>query len=279
MKPARADRALLLVHAHPDDESIFTGGTMAKYAAEDARVTLVTCTMGERGFNRRTHSVSHLEEVRARELETACVALGVTDHRFLGGPGRWQDSGPAGGPGSTDPRSFCMADLGKAADDLVEVIRETSPQVIITYDENGFYGHPDHIQAHRVAWHAYQRACDSAQTKFYAATMPRTVLAGAVRPPAPAAGDRRPRLDGAMRFGAPDEQVTTEIDATAYLAAKLSALRAHETQISVNEPFFEASGLIELRALGTEYYELLAGPSGAPGAPDQARETDLFAGV
>lgn len=284
MNSVRTERSLLLVHAHPDDESIFTGATMAKYAAERAQVTLVTCTMGELGVNPRTRSVaasgSQLAKVRARELETACATLGVTDHRFLGSPGEWRDSGPAGAPSNVDPRSFCAADMDKAANDLIEVIREVRPQVIVTYDANGFYGHPDHIQAHRVAWHAYQLACNPLLTKFYATTMPRSILAGAMMPLAGPAAQKRSRLEGALRLGAADEEVTTEINATAYLNVKMAALKAHTTQISVAGPFFKAAGLMGMRALGTEYYALLAGPSGAvPGTYDQLREDDLFTGV
>lgn len=288
METIGTDRSLLLVHAHPDDESIFTGATMAKYAAEGARVTLVTCTMGERGVNRLAGPGAgggvHLAGIRAQELKMACAALGVTDHRFLGGPGRWCDSGPAGAASNADPRSFCGADAGGAANELVALIREVRPQVIVTYDANGFYGHPDHIQAYRVARHAYQLACDPERTKFYATTMPRSIFTEATRHPGPPGAQgvtkapRHRRIAGHM--GAPDEDVSTEIDAAAYLDAKMAALRAHATQIVVKEPFFHAAGLIPLPALGTEYYTLLAGPDGAVAAgQDRGREDDLFSGV
>jgi N-acetyl-1-D-myo-inositol-2-amino-2-deoxy-alpha-D-glucopyranoside deacetylase len=320
-------RSLLLVHAHPDDESIFTGATIAKYAAEGARVTLVTCTMGEAGMNRltrsfppgrggtaehrrtemaehrRTEMAEHgrtemaerwhtetaerwhaeitkrrrreMAEIRGRELEAACAALGVADHRFLGGPGRWRDSGPTGG---TDPHSFSGADVEEAAHDLAAVIREVQPQAVVTYDANGFYGHPDHVQAHRVAWRAYQLACDGELTKFYATTMPRSILEAAIRRPAGAAMGPGSGL-GRLRMGSSDEEVTTEIDAAAFLNAKLAALRSHATQISVNEPFFHAAGLVEMRALGTEYYIRLAGPSSiVSGGGGEFREGDLFSG-
>src|ERR1700719_799338 len=149
---AEDDRRLLLVHAHPDDESIGTGATMARYAAEGARVTLVTCTLGELG-EIIPPSLAHLAagkedrlgEYRTGELAAACEALGVQDHRFLGGPGRWRDSGMMGDPANDNPASFWQADLTEAARDLVAIMRETRPQVVITYDENGGYGHPDHI--------------------------------------------------------------------------------------------------------------------------------------
>jgi LmbE family N-acetylglucosaminyl deacetylase len=200
-------RCLLLVHAHPDDESIFTGGTMAKYAAEGTRVTLVTCTMGERGGIRRTHPAAQggdlpseermvtAGKLRAKELEAACAKLGVTEHWYLGGPGRWRDSGARG---SDDPRDFCGAELDEAADELAALVRKVQPQVIVTYDANGFYGHPDHIQAHRVAWRAYQQACDPLRTKFYALTIPRSVLAGAINDARKSWPDRQHQTGGGI---------------------------------------------------------------------------------
>ncbi len=250
MSPADApDRRLLLVHAHPDDESIYTGATMARYAAEGARVTLVTCTLGELG-EVIPPSLAHLAaekedwlgEHRIGELAAACAALGVTDHRFLGGPGRWRDSGMMGTEGNDDPRCFWRADVDQAADALLDVIGEVRPQVLLTYDAQGAYGHPDHIQAHRVAWRACELAGPDAPDKFYATATPQSGL------------------------------VTTEIEATAWFGRKLAAMRAHATQITVDPPFFALSDGVRRLASGTEYYTLLAGPRG-PGLP----EADLFA--
>ncbi|MDF2710952.1 MAG: hypothetical protein K0R62_6604, partial [Nonomuraea muscovyensis] len=139
------DRRLLLVHAHPDDESIGTGATMAKYAAEGAHVTLVTCTLGEEGEvipERLAHLAADRHDVlgphRVAELAAACRALGVEDHRFLGGQGRWRDSGMMGAATNHRPDAFWQADLDEAAGELVKVIREVRPQVLVTYDANGF---------------------------------------------------------------------------------------------------------------------------------------------
>jgi N-acetyl-1-D-myo-inositol-2-amino-2-deoxy-alpha-D-glucopyranoside deacetylase len=277
-----APRSLLLVHAHPDDESIFTGATMARYAAEGVRVTLVTCTLGELGGNRLAPRPADrkdgLAELRAAELKAACAALGVTDQRFLGGAGHWRDSDPRAEPGHGDPACFRRADMVEAVGELAAVIREARPQVIVTYDADGFYGHPDHIQAHRVAWNAYQTACDSSRTKFYALTIPKSVFMAAISQTPWT--DGRPIPPAALRVGLPDEEVTTELDATEYLAAKLAALKAHATQIAVDGPFFLVSGLVGMRALGTEYYRLLAGPGGTnAGTRSRVREDDLFAGV
>jgi N-acetyl-1-D-myo-inositol-2-amino-2-deoxy-alpha-D-glucopyranoside deacetylase len=290
MSAGSAERRLLLVHAHPDDESIFTGATMAKYAEERARVTLVTCTRGERGLNLLASTAAgrtafvrpgaadrdQLGDIRARELDAACAALGVKDHGFLGGPGRWRDSGPLGSPGD-DPRSFCRADVNEAARELAEVINEVRPQVVVTYDAIGFYGHPDHIQAHRVAWRAYQLAAEG-RAKLYAVTLPWSLLTEVVRRPG-RPSDRGPDRPVAGRLGVPDEQVTTAIDASAHLPAKLAALRAHATQIAVDEPFFTVAGLADLRLLGTEYYTLLAGPDGGAGRAGRGRDDDLFTGI
>ena len=255
---AEPNKRLLLVHAHPDDESIGTGATMARYAAEGARVTLVTCTLGELGeiippslAYLAADKEDRLGAYRTGELAAACAALGVTDHRFLGGRGRWRDSGMMGTAGNDDPRCFWRADADEAAAALAEVIREVRPQVLVTYDANGFYGHPDHIQAHRVAWRAFELAGTGRTAKFYATAAPDS------------------------------DQVTTEVDARAYLGRKLAAMRAHATQITVTPPFFALSDHVRREALGMEYYTLLAGPRGPGAGPGGAgpagRETGLFA--
>ncbi len=300
---------LLLVHAHPDDESIETGATMARYAAAGVPVTLVTCTLGELGeiippdlAYLAAGRGDLLGKYRIGELEAACAALGVRDHRFLGGPGRWRDSGMMGLPSNDDPGSFWQADLDEAALDLVAIIREVRPRVMVSYDDRGFYGHPDHIQAHRVAWRAFQLAGDPGLPvpglpgvpgvpgrwdpwpvpKFYATAVPRSVLAAATDLPGrdgvvpPVRFIAEPAAE-TVPFGAADDEVSTEIDGSAYLGAKTAAMRAHATQITVHEPFFALSNWVGQRILAREYYTLLAGPRGPAGPA--ARETDLFAGL
>ncbi|ETK31148.1 N-acetyl-1-D-myo-inositol-2-amino-2-deoxy-alpha-D -glucopyranoside deacetylase [Microbispora corallina] len=296
---------MLLVHAHPDDESIGTGATMAKYVAEGAHVTLVTCTLGEEGeiipqelAHRAADRDDTLGQYRIGELAAACKALGVTDHRFLGGAGRWRDSGMMGVASNDNPGCFWRADLEEAADELVKIIREVRPQVLVTYDENGFYGHPDHIQAHRVARLAFQRAADPTLpggepwriAKFYHTAVPRSVMKRAAEAMREAAVEFwAPDDVDDMPFGCADEDVTTEIDARPYVEAKLDAMRAHASQIAVDAPWFALSNNIGQQAFGVEHYILRAGVPGPPGigAPYEAgglgephnRETDLFAGI
>ncbi|MEV6982395.1 N-acetyl-1-D-myo-inositol-2-amino-2-deoxy-alpha-D-glucopyranoside deacetylase [Sphaerisporangium sp. NPDC051017] len=299
------DRRLMLVHAHPDDESSGTGATMAKYAAEGAQVTLVTCTLGEEGeivvpdlAHLASDREDRLGEHRVGELEAACKALGVEDHRFLGGPGRWRDSGMMDTPTNENPRCFWRADLDEAAGELVEIIREVRPQVLVTYDENGFYGHPDHIQAYRVAWRAFELAADPSFgegepwkiAKFYFTTMAKSSMRRAAEAMREAGVEffTEGNVDE-LPFGARDEAITTEIDARAHVSAKLDALRAHRSQVNLEDPWFKMSEIMGEGAMGVEYYILTAGERGPAGRgiPQEAgglgaphdREDDLFAGI
>ncbi len=300
MVPLDNPRRLLLVHAHPDDETIGTGATMAKYAAEGTLVTLVTCTRGEEGevlvpelAELAADRTDKLGEHRVGELAAACEALGVADHRFLGGPGRYRDSGMAGTPANHRPNVFCNADLDEAAGSLVAVIREMRPQVVVTYDPNGGYGHPDHIRAHQVTVAAVAAAGDAARypdagvpwspVKFYYAVVPKSFIQASLdyfREHSDEVGFFEAGVERAddVPFGVPDEQVTTEIDARDQLPAKTAALRAHKTQVALNGPFFALADGVGRRALGREHYVLVSGERG-PGTGPHGWESDLFAGL
>ncbi|MGW9026340.1 N-acetyl-1-D-myo-inositol-2-amino-2-deoxy-alpha-D-glucopyranoside deacetylase [Streptomyces sp. NPDC055722] len=300
------DRRLLLVHAHPDDESINNGATMARYAAEGARVTLVTCTLGEEGEvipPPLAHLAADRDDTlgphRAGELAAAMAALGVSDHRHLGGPGRYRDSGMMGAPQNSRPEAFWSADPDEAAGHLVAVVREVRPQVLVTYDPDGGYGHPDHIQAHRVAMRAARLAADPGFrpdlgvpweiAKIYWNRVPRRVAEAAFARLAEALDDTPFAKAGAVEdvpgvVG--DEVITTEIDGTAFAAAKAAAMRAHATQIEVAEPWFALSNALAQPLFTTEYYELVRGEQTGTGVPPaqgagsaEVRETDLFEGV
>lgn len=281
-----SDRRILFVHAHPDDESIGTGATMARYVAEGAHVTLVTCTLGEEGEIIPDELAvlgpdqdDTLGQYRIGELSEACKALGVTDQRFLGGPGRWRDSGMAGVPSNERPQAFWQAQVDDAARELEEIVKEVRPQVIVTYDDNGYYGHPDHIQAHRVAMKAFEMSQGTPWQvgKFYATAMPRSVLARSIAVLKGGGPFRAPGSVDELSFGVPDDVVTTAVDARAYLPQKLAALAAHKTQIMVEGSHFALSDKVGQQAFGVEYYTLLAGPKGPVGA--DGREGDLFAGL
>lgn len=292
---SHAQQRLLLVHAHPDDESIGTGATMAYYAARGAHVTLVTCTRGEEGevlvpelAHLAAGADDRLGEHREQELAEAMRALGVSDHRFLGGAGRWRDSGMMGLPTNERPDCFWQADPDEAVEALVAIVREVRPQVVVTYNENGGYGHPDHIQAHRITVAAYAAAGDPTRyvaagpawqpSKLYYTAIPMSALREgweALR----ALGDEAPfgvTRPEDLPFGDPDEIVTTSIDARDYLDAKVAAMRAHRTQIAVDGPFFALSNDVGQRAFGREHFRLVESSVSPPGS---GTEDDLFAGI
>jgi N-acetyl-1-D-myo-inositol-2-amino-2-deoxy-alpha-D-glucopyranoside deacetylase len=292
-------RRLLLVHAHPDDETINNGATMARYAAEGVGVTLLTCTLGEEGEvlvpELELLAADHADQLggyRIGELGAAMDALGVTDWRFLGGPGRYRDSGMMGTAANDKPRAFWNADLDEAVASAVAVVREVRPQVVVTYDENGGYGHPDHIQAHRVAMGAVECAADPAYrpdlgpawdvAKVYWCCMPRSVLREGVEAMA-ALGEASPfealgDLDE-VPFAVADDVVTAAVDGRSHAAGKDAAMRAHATQITVDGPFFALSNNLGQEVLGVEYYRLVRGERGPAGAAPNGWEDDLFAGL
>ncbi len=292
-----ADRRLLLVHAHPDDEAITCGATMAHYAAAGAHVTLVTCTLGEEGEilvpdleHLAADKEDRLGEHRMTEAAAAMDALGVRDHRWLGGPGRWRDSGMMGVPSNDRPDCFWQADLDEAVRELVAVVRDVRPQVVVTYDENGGYGHPDHIQAHRVAVAAYDAAADGerwpelgepwAAAKLYYTAFPKSVLQAGIDLLAEQGQSMFDGVESAddLPFGVPDAQITSVVDASAHLDAKLAALRAYATQVSVDGPFFALSNGIGRAAFGVEHYICVRGERGPADGPN-GWETDVFAGI
>jgi N-acetyl-1-D-myo-inositol-2-amino-2-deoxy-alpha-D-glucopyranoside deacetylase len=302
------DQRLLLVHAHPDDESIGQGATMAKYAAEGRGVTLVTCTAGEMGEilvpeleHLAADQQDGLGEHRKEELAAAMKELGVTDHRFLGGFGTYRDSGMAwhedghaiGDPEviAKHPNAFWNADLTEAADHLVAIIREVRPQVLVTYDQFGGYGHPDHIQAHRVATYAaalaavpsYRKDLGEAWdiAKIYWGAMSESRMRASLRALRDS-GDTTTfegmDPDGPLpHFITADEDLAAGVDATAYVEQKLAAMRAHATQITTDGPFFALSNNQGNVVWGTEFFRIAKGERGD--VDENGLETDLFAGL
>ena len=276
----------LLVHAHPDDETINNGATMAMYAALGADVTLVTCTRGEEGevlVEEHSHKAATQDDLlgdhRVLELADAMKELGVKDFRFLGAPDtKYRDSGMIGTEPNERKDCFWQADFDIATGHLIRVIEEVKPHILITYDEFGGYGHPDHIQAHRVAMAAAEKS-EWKIPKIYWNVMPRSVIQEGI--------DKMKEL-GSDFFGAEsaddlpfakdDSFVTTLIDGNPYVDAKMAAMRAHATQIAVDGPFFALSNNLGLQVWGHEYYTLVRGEKSEP-FDSNGRESDLFSGI
>ena len=269
---------------------------MAKYVTEGVQVTLVTCTLGEEG-EVLVPELQHLAadqddalgEHRIGELADATAILGVSDHRFLGGAGKYRDSGMMGVPSNDRDDCFWRADLLAAACDLVQVIRDVRPQVVVTYDDFGGYGHPDHIQAHRVTHYAvalaespsFQPDLGAAWgvSKVYWTAFPRSVIREGIMTLREVDSDNEfAAMDpDDLPFACDDELITTAVDATEFLDTKMSALAAHKTQVSVDGGFFALSNNLGSQAMGTEYFRLVRGTP-VP-ATREGRETDLFAGI
>ncbi|MFE3797896.1 N-acetyl-1-D-myo-inositol-2-amino-2-deoxy-alpha-D-glucopyranoside deacetylase [Nocardia tengchongensis] len=290
-----ARHGLLLVHAHPDDESITTGGTIAHYRRRGVPVTVVTCTLGEEGEvigDEYAHLVAgaadQLGGYRIAELSRALNELDVDAPHFLGGAGRWRDSGMAGTPSARNPRAFVNS--GNAASDaLVQVLLELRPRVVVGYDPRGGYGHPDHIRAHEITMAAVDAASDWGWTvpKVYWTVTDASVLAMHTQalkrrtvdqlPGALPRGWRLPH-DGELAC-VPAESVTTTVDVSDVLAAKRAALRAHATQVTVapSGRDFALSNDVAQPVLPEEHYILVRGERG-PLGPD-GREHDLFGGL
>lgn len=276
---------MLLVHAHPDDEASSTGATIARYAAAGAGVVLVTCTRGEHGeivaadlAGLRDVDPDGLGRHREGELAEAVALLGGTRHHWLGGTGRWRDSGMAGTPENADPRAFAGADPALTTRELVALLRAERPHVVITYDANGGYGHPDHIQAHRVTLAALDPAADPGYLpelgdpwrvpKTYATVLAASTMRGAVDAGLVASLDDLPA-------GAADEEIAARVDGREHLAAKVAALRAHRSQVDMAGFFGK---LVRIPGFALEHYALLRGDRG-PGDGPHGWETDLFAGI
>jgi len=283
-----AKKSLLLVHAHPDDETINNGATMAMYAAAGYSVTLITCTRGEEGeilIPELAHLAADKDDglapIREAELAAAMSALGIVDHRFLGDPLiKYRDSGMMGSESNERPDVFWKADLELAAQRLVEIILEVQPQVLVTYDEFGGYGHPDHIQAHRVAMRAAELAAPQWDIqKIYWNTMPKSVIQRGIDA-MKAAGTDFMGVESAeeLPFAKDDDVVTTAIDGNKFVEQKMKAMASHPTQIALDGPFFALSNNVGLDVWGNEYYTLVKGLV-AGELTTEGWEQDLFAGV
>ena len=274
---------LLVVHAHPDDESISTGGVLAKYSVNGVRTALTYCTRGEAGDILNPEFVApqpglNIKEIRAIELEKAVKVLDVKSIFFLG----YRDSGMAGTPENNHPQAFAQADLKEATARLVAIIRGIQPHVVITYNEKGTYLHPDHIMANRVTLRAFKASGDRGYniaeglkpwqpSKLYYTAIPLQRIRRMHRILADRGED--PGFDPEV-LGTPEEKITAIIDVRKYLSRKLEALNCHQSQMNPNSIFRRMPAKLQEEAMGYEHFECVHGCT-----PNNRKEADLFEGL
>ena len=291
---AGSGRRLLLVHAHPDDESITTGATIAASLAAGVEVTVVTCTLGEEGEvtdpaleGLRAHRADQLGGYRVWELRAALAALGGPRHEFLGGLGAHRDSGMAGDDANLHPDAFARVlrdpeALARSVAALSAVLERARPHVVVTYPPDGGYGHPDHVAARTVALGAVERATAAglpapvvletvlprrrAEAGHAAAVHARTRLAAVGMRPADSVSD--------WAYVVADDEVDVVVDAGRYLGEKTAALAAHASQERVVPPFYALTNGIALPLDAVEHFRYADPARRGPGVA-----TDLFAGV
>ncbi|WP_019630442.1 PIG-L family deacetylase [Actinomadura atramentaria] len=268
------DLTLMAVHAHPDDEVLGTGGVLARAAAAGIRTVLVTCTDGEQGDapggikpGEAGHDEAAVAALRRAELAASAKLLGIAHVEMLG----YRDSGMVGWDANAHPGAFANVPVADAAARVAELIERYRPQVVVTYDENGGYGHPDHIQAHRVAVAATE-ATDIPDKLYYTA-MPRSGFRRMVEYARSAGldfGDEEPPAD----IGTPDELITTVVDVAEHIGAKREALEAHASQ---GDSIFllRLPEEIQKMAFGWEAFVRVRNRVAVPDGP----EDDLFAGL
>lgn len=288
--------SLLCVHPHPDDETIACGGVLARYADQGHRVMVVTCTGGEEGENLAGIDLGGVDmtSVRRREMRAALGILGVDDHVWLG----YRDSGMADTAANDHPDSFHRADLDAAGARLAAVMRDWRPDVVVSDDDRGSYGHPDHVKAHAVTDRAIQLAADPDHgdgtpwrvAKRYVHAMPksrmiefhRRLIEQGLESPF---GDDEAVGSDDLDFGVPDAMITTAVDVSAWIDRKRAAMRAHASQIGEESFFLNLPDEVAYEVFGTEFFvlESFAPPDGdtnAGDAPDTGNhESDLFANL
>lgn len=274
---------LLVVHAHPDDESISTGGVLAKYSANGVRTVLTYCTRGEAGDILNPdfvapHPGMSIADIRAIELEKALKVLDVKSANFLG----YRDSGMAGTPENNHPQAFARADKQEATARLVEIIRRVRPQVVVTYNEKGTYLHPDHIMANRITRLAFKASGDQdyhinggltpwQPSRLYYTAIPLERIRRLHR--LIAEQDQDPGFDPEV-LGTPEENISAVVDVRKFLIRKLEALNCHQSQMSPNGIFRRMPEKMREEAMGYEHFECVNGCT-----PTNGKINDLFEGL
>lgn len=266
---------LLAVHAHPDDEVITTGGIFARYADEGIRTVLVTCTNGEQGDGPGGvkpgddgHDADQVRELRLEELRESAAHLGIEHVELLG----YRDSGMAGWDTNDHPGAFANVPVETAAGRLAALYERYRPQVVVAYDENGGYGHPDHIQAHLIAMAATETT--GIPDKLYYSAIPRSAFKQMLEHVKAAGIDFGEDFDPDEEFGTPDELITATIDVSPYFVRKRKALEAHSSQ--TDDMFLlRLPEELQQAAFGSESF--IRQICRVPGVPD--REDDLFTGL
>jgi LmbE family N-acetylglucosaminyl deacetylase len=267
---------LMCVHAHPDDEAISTGGILARYGAEGIETVLVTCTNGELGDapggvkpGQPGHTAREVASLRRAELEASCAALGVDHLELLG----YHDSGMSGWPQNDAPEAFWQASVAEAAERLGALMARYRPQVVVTYDAHGFYGHPDHIQAHRVTVAALERT--GIPEKLYYPAVPLSAIPRFAEMLA-ARGVEVPAEIEDAPFGTPDAEIGAVVDCSSFTAAKFASLAAHKSQAE-NIFFLSLGEEVFGQVFGEEAFVRARDQTGRP--PGAGVEDDLFSGV
>ncbi|MGO9028666.1 MAG: PIG-L family deacetylase [Acidimicrobiales bacterium] len=241
---------VVFLHAHPDDEAIATAGTMAGLAADGHRVVLVTATGGELGEvpEGLLAEGETLAARRAVELGEAARILGVARHEFLG----YLDSGMEGEPANTRPGCFAMADVDEAADRLAAILEDEAADVVVAYDEHGGYGHPDHVQVHRVGLRAGELA---GTPGIFMATMDRDYLQSLRALADDSSWAPSEEMAAGMEtMGEPGSRISTEVDVTRWIDAKRQAMRAHASQIGETSFFLSMPDEVFVEVWGREWY-------------------------
>jgi LmbE family N-acetylglucosaminyl deacetylase len=286
MDPAEAKNnqlALLIVHAHPDDESISTGGVLAKYSSNGVRTVLTYCTRGEAGDILNPDFVPpvpgmNITDIRAIELKNALNVLNVKSVHFLG----YRDSGMAGTPENDHPQAFTRADLQEATARLVKIIRQVRPHVVVTYNEKGTYLHPDHIMANRITRHALEVSGDRdykigkdleawQPTKLYYTAIPLERIRRMYSIIADRGED--PGFDPEV-LGTAEEKISAVVDVRKFLTRKLEALNCHQSQMNPHSIFRRMPDNVREEAMGYESFECVFGCASTDG-----KEKDLFEGI